>query len=128
MQTVAGDKAIITDALATEVTRPYARPGRMHAGFEWYRAFEQDGKDNKPYFAQKLPIPVLGVSGDALIPQQESYVATMLRPLADNVQSALIKNSGHWLTHEQPAALTTALLAFLDGNTTADATNGGIPR
>ena len=117
MKTVADDKSVITDALVSEITRPYATPGGMHAGFAWYRAFEQDGKDNKIFFEKKLPMPVLGVSGDALLPQTESYVAVMMRPLAENVQSALIAHSGHWLTHEQPAALTQAVLAFLSGST-----------
>ena len=113
MKTVAGDKTAITEALVAEVSRPYAAPGGMKAGFEWYRAFEQDGKDNQISFEKKLPMPVLGVSGDALIPdQKESYVATMMRPYAASVQSAIIEKAGHWLTHEQPTTLTQALLAF----------------
>ena len=121
MKTVAGDKAVITDALVSEITKPYAAPGGMRAGFEWYRAFEQDGRDNKIFFEKKLPMPVLGVSGDALLPdQKESYVATMMRPYAASVQSAIIAKSGHWLTHEQPEALTQALLGFLNQNAEED--------
>jgi pimeloyl-ACP methyl ester carboxylesterase len=40
------------------------------------------------------------------------WAETMLQ-VADNVQSAVIPNSGHWLAEEQPAALLAEMMPFL---------------
>src|SRR6202008_4543316 len=38
----------------------YARPGAMHAGFEQFKAFDQDAADNQALLAKgKLAMPVL---------------------------------------------------------------------
>jgi hypothetical protein len=43
----------------------YARPGAMHAGFEQFKAFDQDAADNKAFVAAgKLTMPILAVGGE----------------------------------------------------------------
>ena len=43
----------------------YAQPGAMHAGFEQFKAFDQDAIDNKAFVAKgKLAMPVLAVGGE----------------------------------------------------------------
>ena len=39
-------------------------------------------------------------------------VGVIMNALADDVQTVVIKRSGHWLTEEQPEELTASLLAF----------------
>jgi len=90
----------------------YARPGAMHAGFEQFKAFDQDAKDNLVFRAEgPLTIPVLAIGGDHSF---GTMMATDMRAAATNVQESVIKDSGHWLMEEQPTATVAAVRAFLD--------------
>src|SRR5208337_126536 len=43
----------------------YARPGAMHAGFEQFKAFDQDANDDKAFVAAGLlTMPILAVGGE----------------------------------------------------------------
>jgi pimeloyl-ACP methyl ester carboxylesterase len=90
----------------------YARPGAMHSGFAQFAAFDQDAKDNQVFLAKgKLNMPVLAIGGD------KSFGLTMAEVMkfaASNVQALSIRDSGHWLMEEQPAATVAAVRAFLD--------------
>ena len=93
--------------------RLYAAPGRMHAGFRQFAAFDQDAIDNRAWLAAhgKLRMPVLGVGGQA------SFGATMavvLQAGAVDVQERVIPNADHWLMEEQPVATTAVIRQFLD--------------
>jgi pimeloyl-ACP methyl ester carboxylesterase len=91
----------------------YAQPGRMHAGFEQFKAFDQDAIDNKAFVAKgMLMMPVLAIGGE------KSFGLTMavvMRAAATDVSESVIPDSGHWLMEEQPAVTVTAIRAFLDG-------------
>ncbi|TWB21841.1 pimeloyl-ACP methyl ester carboxylesterase [Nitrospirillum amazonense] len=90
----------------------YARPGAMHAGFEQFKAFDQDVKDNQAFLAQgPLTMPVLAIGGDHSFGPTMAVVA---RAAASTVQELVIPQSGHWLMEEQPAATVAAVRAFLD--------------
>ena len=89
----------------------YARPGRMHAGFLQFAAFDQDAVDNRATVARgRLQMPVLAIGGD------HSFGATMafiMHFAADDVHQVVIANSGHWLMEEQPEPTIAAIRAFL---------------
>jgi pimeloyl-ACP methyl ester carboxylesterase/uncharacterized RmlC-like cupin family protein len=90
----------------------YARPGRMHAGFLQFAAFDQDAIDNRASLARgRLKMPVLAVGGDHSFGPTMAFV---LRFAADDVREAVIADSGHWLMEEQPQATVTAIRSFLD--------------
>lgn len=90
----------------------YARPGRMHAGFLQFAAFDQDAIDNRASLARgRLQMPVLAVGGDHSF---GSTMAFVMRFAADDVHEMVIANSGHWLMEEQPEATVAAIRAFLD--------------
>lgn len=91
----------------------YARPGRMHAGFSQFAAFDQDAIDNRAFLAAdgRLQMPVLAVGGDHSFGPMMAHV---MRFAADDVHQAVITNSGHWLMEEQPRATIAAIRAFLD--------------
>jgi pimeloyl-ACP methyl ester carboxylesterase len=57
---LAGDKAALSDPLRRELTRAYERPEALRAGFDWYRAFEQDAKANAE--PKRLSLPPLSRS------------------------------------------------------------------
>jgi pimeloyl-ACP methyl ester carboxylesterase len=68
-------------------------PGAMRAGFAQFNAFPQDAIDNKVLLAKgKLTMPVLAAGGEA----------------------AIIPDSGHWITEENPAATTKLVVDFLN--------------
>lgn len=89
----------------------YAQPGRMHAGFLQFAAFDEDAIDNRASSALgRLQMPVLAIGGD------RSFGATMafvMRFAADDVHQVVIADSGHWLMEEQPRATVAAIRAFL---------------
>jgi pimeloyl-ACP methyl ester carboxylesterase len=90
----------------------YARPGAMHAGFEQFKAFDQDAIDNKAFVAKgKLTMPVLAIGGEKSF---GPTMAVVMRAAADNVTQSVIPDSGHWLMEEQPKATIAAVRAFLD--------------
>jgi pimeloyl-ACP methyl ester carboxylesterase/quercetin dioxygenase-like cupin family protein len=91
----------------------YARPGRMHAGFMQFAAFDQDAIDNRASVALgRLKMPVLAIGGDHSFGPTMAFV---MRFAADDVHELVIADSGHWLMEEQPQATVTAIRAFLGG-------------
>ncbi|QDL94959.1 alpha/beta hydrolase (plasmid) [Paroceanicella profunda] len=106
-----------TPAKFTEASREhyaalYALPGAMHAGFEQFKAFDQDALDNQAFLAEgKLAMPVLAVGGDHSF---GSGMADVVRFAATDVQGLVIGDAGHWLMEEQPDATVAAVRAFLD--------------
>ena len=92
----------------------YSAPGAMRAGFELYRAFDTDIRDNREALTQngKLTIPVLAVGG--AISTTGPLMEEMMREVADNVIGLRVPATGHWIAEENPAAFTAGLLKFLE--------------
>ena len=88
----------------------YSRPGRMHAGWEYFVSFQQAAKDFAQLSQTKLTMPLLTIGGDkslgAPLGEQAKLVAT-------NVTVVVLKNAGHWVLEEQPKETTEALQKFL---------------
>lgn len=61
------DPSFLTTEDLDVYEKAFTRPGAMHAGFEVYRAFLQDGDDVRKNIAElgKMQIPVLASGGDA---------------------------------------------------------------
>jgi pimeloyl-ACP methyl ester carboxylesterase len=90
----------------------YAQPGGMRAGFEYFRAFEQDAKDFAGFVETPLPMPMLVLSGEKA---GGTFLIEQGRLVATNVTGVIIKGSGHWLMEEAPEQTIPALVAFIDG-------------
>lgn len=81
----------------------------MRAGFEYFRAFSEDAKQNKEQFQRKLSMPVLALGGaQSLGPQ----MVNMVNEVTANVRGGMIERCGHWIADERPEYLTEQLLAF----------------
>ncbi|TCM14168.1 pimeloyl-ACP methyl ester carboxylesterase [Novosphingobium sp. PhB165] len=90
----------------------YARPGAMHAGFEQFKAFDQDVKDDQAFLATgKLTMPVLAVGGDHSF---GPMMAVVMRAAATNVKEGVVRDAGHWLMEEQPGQTVSMVRTFLD--------------
>ena len=93
-------------------TASYAAPGGMKAGFEVYRAFDQDGEDNEMWLKQsgRLRTRTLFVVG------AESFLGTMpetvLNEIAEEGSFTLIPRSGHYPPEENPEAFASAVISF----------------
>jgi pimeloyl-ACP methyl ester carboxylesterase len=93
----------------TEYVDQIAKPGALRAGIEYYAAVWKDMADNAESMKTKLTMPVLGIGGSH---NAGPFVGKSLEAVADNVRGASISESGHWISDENPAALSKTLLEF----------------
>lgn len=88
----------------------YSRPGRMHAGWEYFVSFQQAAKDFAELSKMKLTMPVLAIGGEkangVVLGEQMKIVAT-------NATMIVLKDCGHWVLEEKPKETTAALINFL---------------
>jgi pimeloyl-ACP methyl ester carboxylesterase len=104
------DPAHFPEASRQHYAELYASPGRMHAGFAQFAAFDQDAIDNRAFLARgRLQMPVLAIGGDHSF---GSTMAFVVRFAADDVREVVIANSGHWLMEEQPDPTIAAIRAL----------------
>jgi pimeloyl-ACP methyl ester carboxylesterase/uncharacterized RmlC-like cupin family protein len=89
------------------------RAGGMRAGFEYFKAFEQDAKDFGVFAKTKLPMPMLVLTGEKA---SGEFLIEQGRLVANDVRGVIIKGSGHWLIDEAPEQTMAELVAFLDSD------------
>jgi pimeloyl-ACP methyl ester carboxylesterase len=89
----------------------YAQPGAMRAGFEVFRAFEQDAKDFAQFAQTKLTTPMLVLAGEKA---SGNFLIEQGRLVDTNVQGVVVKGSGHWLMEEAPRQVIPQLVAFIN--------------
>jgi pimeloyl-ACP methyl ester carboxylesterase len=88
----------------------YAQPGGMKAGFEVFRAFEQDATDFAGFATTKLTMPMLVLAGEKA---SGEFLIGQGRLVDANVEGVVIKGSGHWLIDEAPDQVIPKLVEFL---------------
>ncbi len=89
----------------------YAQPGAMRAGFEVFRAFEQDAKDFAELAQTKLTMPMLVLTGEKA---SGTFLIEQARLVDTNVEGVVIKGSGHWLIDEAPDQVMPQLIGFIN--------------
>ena len=124
---LAYDPSAITQDDIDEFVSHYSAPGGMRAGFEYYRAFPQDAKDNIELAATaKLKMPLLVLAGDIIpalggdVPGSMTFNSIQSLALATNVQSVIVPYSGHWIPEERPDFLLDQLSKFLGETSNKD--------
>jgi pimeloyl-ACP methyl ester carboxylesterase len=89
----------------------------LSGSFGFYREFSTSITQNEQRKARRLTLPVLAIGGAASLGEAP---AETMRLAADDVQSAVIPEAGHWLAEEAPketlAALTPFLAPYRDGS------------
>jgi pimeloyl-ACP methyl ester carboxylesterase len=88
----------------------YAQPGGMRAGFEVFRAFEQDAADFQRLAERKLTMPMLVLTGEKA---SGNFLIEQGRLVADKVEGVVVKGSGHWLMEEAPDQVIPRLVSFI---------------
>ncbi len=100
----------LPDADRAAYVAAYSRPGRMHAGWEYFVSFQQVAKDFAELSETKLTMPVLAIGGEkangVVLGEQMKIVAT-------NATMIVLKDCGHWVLEEKPKETTEALMKFL---------------
>jgi pimeloyl-ACP methyl ester carboxylesterase len=87
-----------------------SNPESLRASFEWYRALDTTIAQDQQRKTTKLTMPVLAIGGGRSFGE---HVAEAMRLVADDVQSVVIPDTGHFVAEESPAELLAALVAFL---------------
>jgi pimeloyl-ACP methyl ester carboxylesterase len=88
----------------------YARPGRMHAGWEYFVSFLQAAKDFSQLSQTRLTMPILAIGGDKSLGEALGQQAKLV---GTDVTVIVLKNTGHWILEERPQETTEALEKFL---------------
>jgi pimeloyl-ACP methyl ester carboxylesterase len=92
--------------------RNLARPGRLTAGLNWYRA------NLLPMLAQPLPdctVPMLGVWGSEDHCLAEDQMSRSGRRASGPWRYERIDGAGHWLPLEQPGRIASLAIAWFSG-------------
>jgi pimeloyl-ACP methyl ester carboxylesterase len=88
----------------------YARPGRMHAGWEYFVSFQQAAKDFAELSKTKLTMPVLAIGGEKA---NGTVLGEQMKLVATEATIVVFKDCGHWVMEEKPKETTEALIKFL---------------
>jgi pimeloyl-ACP methyl ester carboxylesterase len=107
----ANPKKSVSEADRRFYTKAYAQPGAMRAGFEVFKAFDQDAKDFKELAKAKLKMPMLVLTGEKA---SGEFLIYQGRLVADNVEGVIVKGSGHWLMDEARDQVVPRLVAFFN--------------
>jgi pimeloyl-ACP methyl ester carboxylesterase len=95
-----------------EYLRVYRQPGALHAGFEYYRALDQDVAHNQALLTRgKLRMPVLALGGGKGFGRGGETLES-LRRVALDVRGGVIEDCGHWMAEDKPEEIAQALLEF----------------
>ena len=101
----------IDEATRVHYTALYSRPHAIHDAFEQFKAFPQDGVDNRALLAKgKLTMPILALGAE------KSYGLKMkedMDQVAMNVTGGVVPDSGHWIMEENPAGTTKLIVDYL---------------
>lgn len=108
------------DAITAEdidyYVREYCRDDAMRCGFEVYRAFLLDAKENEQWWREngKCGVPTLGLSGE------ESRHAAQAEEMFGEVHEkgtyelAVINDAGHYVAEENPEGFARVVVNFAD--------------
>lgn len=88
----------------------YLAPGGMYAGFRHYATLLEDGRQNRVTFTDKLPMPVLVLSGERGIPQVQTLAS--VQQVADQPEVDLVPGSGHTFALDNPTWVAQRLTRF----------------
>lgn len=104
------DWGAFTPDYLDEFTRVYSSMGGLRAGFSYYRALDEDARQNQEYARTKLHMPVLVVTARLTV---ADMLHQQVRPVVENYRGTILEGCGHFLPIECPDQLLGQLLPFL---------------
>ncbi len=103
-------KELPEHAVAYYVETLTSRPDALTGSFGWYRAVDTTIAQNEDRKKRRLTMPILAMGG-ALSGGENA--ANTMKLVADDVQTVVLPDSGHWVAEEAPEALFAAVSEFL---------------
>ena len=100
----------LPDDVVSYYVRIVSNPDALRGSFGFYRAWDTTMAQNEQRKSRRLTMPVLAIGGAA---SWGEGVGNAMQLLADDVQTVLIPDCGHWVAEEAPEELLAALTAFL---------------
>jgi pimeloyl-ACP methyl ester carboxylesterase len=87
-----------------------SNPDSLRACFGFYRALDTTIAQDAQRKSSRLTLPVLAIGGAASF---GDHVGEAMKLVADDVESVVIPDTGHFLAEESPDELLAALAPFL---------------
>ncbi|MDR5815551.1 alpha/beta hydrolase [Caballeronia sp. LZ033] len=92
-----------------EYVKAYASPGGLRGMLGYYRAVEEDMRQNRELFAKRIRPPVLALGGDV---GSAPTIHELMKPLCERLDGGVIEACGHYIPEEQPQKLADELMRF----------------
>ena len=92
------------------IDRLASSPDALRGSFGSYRAIDTSIAQNEQRKTRRLILPVLAIGGAKGLGEG---VAKTMKLVADNVETTIIPDCGHWVAEEAPEKLLAALTTFL---------------
>ncbi|MBS1602549.1 MAG: alpha/beta hydrolase [Bacteroidetes bacterium] len=109
--TLSYNRNAIGETIRNQYVQAYNQPGSLTTGFNWYRAFPQDERDNNG--VPPTAVPLLYIRGEKDTGRIEDYAAGLKKSGIKKLSTSLISRSGHFVPEENPAELAQAIAQFL---------------
>ena len=87
-----------------------ADPDHLRGSFGFYRAIPTTTAQNEQRKTRRLTLPVLAIGGEE---SSGAGVGNTMKLVAEDVQTVVLADSGHWVAEQAPEELLAALTAFL---------------
>jgi pimeloyl-ACP methyl ester carboxylesterase len=110
---ISADATKITSEARAAYAHAYATDGSLTAGFNWYRAFQQDATENRRTLGRRVTTPVLYVRGEHETGQIEAYVDGLRGAGVTNLEEGVVPGAGHFTQEEAPAATWELIADFI---------------
>jgi pimeloyl-ACP methyl ester carboxylesterase len=105
--TLCYNKKAITEKKRREYVEAYQRPDSLTTGFNWYRAFPKDEKDNAQ--PSTIAIALLYVRGEKDFGQMGDYAHGLEKIGVQHLSTEVISGSGHFVPEENPGDLARVI-------------------
>lgn len=102
-------KEAITEADIDLYARSYAHPDYLRASFDYYRAFDEDTRQNEQRINTSIIPPVLAIGGEASMGVRQEDI---LKPYVKNLSGCVLDSIGHYPAEESPEQMCIALREF----------------
>ncbi|TDD91093.1 alpha/beta hydrolase [Actinomadura darangshiensis] len=110
---LSADPSRITPESRAAHAAAYESDKALTAGFDLYRAFSQDAKDNAA-LTEPTTTPVLYLRGDGEGGDITTYADGFRRAGIENLTTEVLKDAGHFSQEEQPAQVWSRIQAFAE--------------
>lgn len=105
------DPSRITPESRAAHVAAYESDTALTAGFDLYRTFTQDAKDNAA-LTEPTTTPLLYLRGDGEHGDMSLYAAGFRKAGIEDLTTAIVQDAGHFAQEEQPAAVWSEIESF----------------